>query len=150
AGIRPIPPQNDFVLERSGERIIHVLGTESPGFTASPALSELVIKMLTESGLRVEEKPVSKRRRFERARDDPKSARGRVICFCNLVTEDEIREAVRRGSKTLKGVFYRTGACMGTCQGSRCLADVLEIVADELKVNPRSIKFDGDGSWIVT
>ncbi|MGC8932966.1 MAG: NAD(P)/FAD-dependent oxidoreductase [Candidatus Methanodesulfokora sp.] len=150
AGIRPIPPQNDFVLERSGDKIIHVLGTESPGFTASPALSELVIKMLTESGLRVEEKPVSKRRRFERARDDPKSARGRVICFCNLVTEDEIREAVRRGSKTLKGVFYRTGACMGTCQGSRCLADVLEIVADELKVNPRSIKFDGDGSWIVT
>jgi len=149
AGIRPIPPENDFIIKRMG-RIIHVLGTESPGFTASPALAELVMSTLRESGLKLEEKPVSMREPFRRARDDPKRARGRVICTCNLVTEEEVREAVRRGARTLKGVFYRTGACMGTCQGSRCLADVLEVVADEMGIEARNLRLGGDGSWIVS
>lgn len=149
AGIRPIPPGNDFVIERKG-RVIHLLGIESPGFTASPAIAELVVSILRESGLRLEERPVSKREPLRRARDDPRGARGRVLCACNLVTEEEVREAVRRGARTLKGVFYRTGACMGTCQGSRCLADVLEVVADEMGVEVRSLRLGGEGSWIVS
>lgn len=149
AGIRPIPPGNDFIIERRG-RIIHLLGTESPGFTASPTLAGLVVRMLKDSGLRLDEKPTSRRKPFRRARDDPKRARGRVICVCNLVTEEEIREAVKRGAKTLKGVSYRTGACMGTCQGSRCLADVLEVAADEMGIDARQMKLGGDGSWIVS
>ncbi|MEM3372108.1 MAG: FAD-dependent oxidoreductase [Candidatus Korarchaeum sp.] len=149
AGIRPIPPGDDFIIERRG-RVIHVLGTESPGFTASPSLAELVLRMLRDSGLRLNEKPVSRREPFRRARDDPKRARGHVICACNLVTEEEIREAVRRGAKTLKGIFYRTGACMGTCQGSRCLADVLEVAADEMGVDARHLQLGGDGSWVVS
>jgi glycerol-3-phosphate dehydrogenase len=147
AGIRPIPPQNDFIVRRSGERMIHILGTESPGFTASPALANIVIGML---GIRLEEKEVRKREKFRRARDDPKNSKGRVICLCNLVTEEEIREAVRRGSRTLQGVTFRTGACMGTCQGSRCLADVLEVMASEMGVDVREIQLRGDGSWIVS
>ncbi len=149
AGIRPIPPGNDFLLERRG-RTIHVIGTESPGFTASPALAELVVRMLGEAGLKLEGKPVLRREPFRRARDDPKKARGRVICACNLVTEEEVREAVRRGARTLKGIFYRTGACMGTCQGSRCLAEVLEVAADEMGVDARSLQLGGEGSWIVS
>ncbi len=147
AGIRPIPPQNDFIIRRSEGRIIHVLGTESPGFTASPALANIVIDML---GIHLEEKEVRNREEFRRARDDPKNSKGRVICLCNLVTEEEIREAVRRGSKTLQGVIFRTGACMGTCQGSRCLADVLEVMASEMGVDAREIQLRGDGSWIVS
>lgn len=149
AGIRPIPPGNDFVIERRG-RVVHVLGTESPGFTASPALAELVLGVLRDSGLRLEGKPVLKREKFSRARDNPREARGRVICTCNLVTEEEVREAVRRGAKTLKGIFYRTGACMGACQGSRCLADVLEVAADEMGVEVRCLRLGGDGSWVVS
>ncbi|MCS7102675.1 MAG: FAD-dependent oxidoreductase, partial [Candidatus Korarchaeum sp.] len=149
AGIRPIPPENDFLLEKRG-RIIHVLGTESPGFTASPTLAELVVRMLEDAGLKLEEKSVSKRKPFRRVKDNPREARGRVICTCNLVTEDEVREAVRRGAKTLKGIFYRTGVCMGTCQGSRCLADVLEVAADEMGVSARCLQLGGDGSWIVS
>ena len=151
AGIRPIPPGNDFIVRRSSrsERVVHVLGTESPGFTASPALASMVVDMLRDAGLRLEAKGEMKERKpFPRARDNPRG--GRVICPCNLVTEEEVREAVRRGSKTLQGVMFRTGLGMGTCQGSRCLAEALEIIADELGVSPREVTLRGGGSWVVS
>ncbi len=151
AGIRPIPPENDFLVRRSSksEKIVHILGTESPGFTASPALASLVLDMLEEAGLKLEAKgEMVERKPFRRMRDDPRG--GRVICPCNLVTEEEVREAVRRGSRTLQGVMFRTGLGMGMCQGSRCLADALEVIADELGVSPEEVTLKGDGSWIVT
>ncbi len=64
---------------------------------------------------------------------------GHVICSCQDVTEGEIREAVRRGAKTLDGLKIRTGVFMGRCQGSRCLQKVLEIMASELGCRPEEI-----------
>nr|WP_243666166.1 (2Fe-2S)-binding protein [Vulcanisaeta sp. JCM 16159] len=37
------------------------------------------------------------------------------------VTRADIREAIRRGARTLDGVAFRTGLGMGICQGM-CLA----------------------------
>ena len=38
--------QTDFVIERQGERRIHLLGIESPGLTAAPAIAEYVAGLL--------------------------------------------------------------------------------------------------------
>lgn len=151
-GIRPIPPMNDLIIEYSSKsnRIVNILGTESPAFTSSPAIARIVIEKLRGSGLElIEKETITERHVFPRFRDDPKNGQGRLVCFCNLVTEAEVREAVRRGSKTLQGVIFRTGVCMGVCQGSRCLPDVLEIMSDELGVKPSDITLRGDGSWVV-
>lgn len=152
AGVRPIPPENDFRITYSSKskRVVHVVGTESPAFTASPAIAERVVEMLRESGLELrEKKAVVERAPFRRLRDNPKSGKGRVVCVCNLVTEEEVREAVKRGSRTLQGVMFRTGAGMGLCQGSKCMAEVARIVADELGVDVSNVTLRGGGSWLV-
>lgn len=152
AGIRPIPPENDFRITYSSvtNRVIHVVGTESPAFTASPAIAEKIVEMLQQAGLKLEKKDrVVERAPFRRLRDNPRAGKGRVICVCNLVTEEEVREAVRRGSRTLQGVMFRTGAGMGLCQGGKCIAEVARVIADELGVDVSEITLRGGDSWLV-
>ncbi|MEM1631183.1 MAG: NAD(P)/FAD-dependent oxidoreductase [Thermofilum sp.] len=151
AGIRPIPPENDFriVYSKASSRVVHAMGTESPAFTASPVIADKIIAMLREAGLTLKPKAVKPRRPFPRLRDNPEAGRGRVVCACSLVTEEEVREAVRRGSRTLQGVMFRTGAGMGVCQGSRCAAEVMRIIAEELGIPLEEVTLRGGGSWLV-
>jgi len=152
AGIRPIPPENDFRITYSSRsrRIVHILGTESPAYTASPAIAEKVVSMLASSGLRlVPKKKVFPREPFPRIRDNPEGGRGEIVCLCSMVTEEEIREAVRRGSKTLQGVMFRTGAGMGICQGGRCMAEIVRIIAEELGIDVKEVTLRGGNTWIV-
>ena len=74
------------------------------------------------------------------------NAYGKIICLCNMVSEAEIREAIRRGARTLDGIKFRTGAGMGRCQGSRCLADLIRILSEELGEDPGEITVKGKGS----
>lgn len=151
AGIRPIPPENDFriVFSKASKRVVHVIGTESPAFTASPVIADKVLAMLQEAGLGLKPKAVKPRKPFPRLRDNPEAGKGRVVCTCSLVTEEEIREAVRRGSRTLQGVMFRTGAGLGVCQGSRCAAEIMRIIAEELGVPLEQVTLRGGGSWLV-
>jgi len=138
AGNRPLSPTGDFIIERKGN-IVHVLGAESPAFTAAPAIAKRVLKLMG-----VELNYV---RDVERPR--PYRKGGRVVCPCRGVTEEEVREAVRRGSKTLDGVMFRLGIGMGPCQGSRCMAEVIKIISEELGVKPSEVTKFGEGSWLV-
>ncbi len=141
AGNRPLSPTGDVVVKSTG-RTVHILGTESPAFTGAPALAEDVIKTLEGLGL-------PKREPKELPPPKPYAKCGRVVCFCRGVAECEIREAVRRGSRTLDGVMARFGMGMGPCQGSRCMAEVLKIMSEELGVEPREVTKFGGGSWLV-
>ncbi|MCS7240046.1 MAG: (2Fe-2S)-binding protein [Candidatus Bipolaricaulota bacterium] len=58
---------------------------------------------------------------------------GRVVYFCNAVTEARFVEVIRRGARTLDGTKFRTRASFGRCQGSFCATKLLEILARELK-----------------
>ncbi|MET1101191.1 MAG: FAD-dependent oxidoreductase [Pyrodictiaceae archaeon] len=51
-GLRPTTPQRDFVIEwsPSGKRVIHLIGIESPGLTAAPAIAYRVLGMMEERG----------------------------------------------------------------------------------------------------
>jgi glycerol-3-phosphate dehydrogenase len=51
-GVRPISPTGDFIVEYSkAARTVNLVGIESPGLTASPAIADLVIRKLEDAGL---------------------------------------------------------------------------------------------------
>ena len=71
-----------------------------------------------------------------------------VICRCELVTEGEIVDAIKRplGATTLDGVKRRTRAGMGRCQAGFCSPKTLEILARELNTDMTKITKHGEGS----
>jgi len=80
-------------------------------------------------------------------REDPRW--GRIVCFCNTVTEAEVVEAIQRGARTLDGVKFRTRAGFGRCQGSFCTAKIMAILARELGFGPERITLRGPGSELI-
>jgi len=54
-----------------------------------------------------------------------------LICRCEEVTEEEIRQAIRNGADTIAGVKRRTRAGMGLCQGHTCFKLVARIISEE-------------------
>lgn len=138
AGNRALSPTGDFLVKKRGN-LIHIIGTESPALTAAPAIAKMVVKLM---GYEVKYvKDLNPPKPYEKL--------GRVVCPCRGITEGEVREAVRRGSRTLDGVMGRLGIGMGPCQGSRCVADIIRIMAEELRVRPNELTKFGEGSWLV-
>lgn len=86
----------------------------------------------------------------ELIKKDP--AYGNVICRCEMVTEGEIVNAVRRplGAKSLDGVKRRTRAGMGRCQSGFCSPRVMEILSRELQVSPMELTKAGVESYLLT
>lgn len=84
-----------------------------------------------------------KRREYFRFRDMSKdeinkiikmdSKYGNIVCQCEMVTEGEIVDAIRRplGARTLTGVKRRTGAGFGSCDGCHCKDKIMDIIARE-------------------
>ncbi len=143
------------------ENLIHLVGIESPGLTASLPIAVMVRKMLAQR-LEFEERAEFRPRpvpppRFaalgaaERAAaiaDDPDS--GEVVCRCEGITKREIRAAIENplGAKSIMSIKYRAGAMMGRCQGGYCLPRIAEILVQEYGLHPAEIDFNGPGSQL--
>lgn len=56
-----------------------------------------------------------------------------IICRCEDITEDEIRQAVREGADNVDAVKRRTRAGMGLCQSRTCYRLIARILAEETK-----------------
>jgi glycerol-3-phosphate dehydrogenase len=148
AGVRAATFTEDFVIRPAKwvRNLLHVAGIQSPGLASAPAIAEYAVQKLSEMGLELLEKhsfnpfrePIPSLRDMEPEqaeeliRRDPRW--GNVVCECELVTEAEIVEAVRRGARTVDAVKRSTRAGMGECQGSRCLIKVALIISRELGV----------------
>ncbi len=161
AGLRPESPQKDFVLgDTEVKGFYQAAAMRSPGLTAAPAVARWLAREISlahslpeKTGFR------PKRKRIPHPADLPEaewealiredSRWGRVICFCNRVTEGEIVEAIRRGARTLDGVKFRTRAGFGRCQGGFCTDRILAILARELGKGPWEVTARGEGSRIV-
>ena len=63
-----------------------------------------------------------------------------VICRCEEVTDEEIKEAIRLGLTTMSEVKWLTRAGMGLCQGKICGRMVMSILARETKQSPNEVK----------
>jgi len=74
---------------------------------------------------------------------------GHLICRCEMVTEEEIRQAVRAGATTLDEIKFRTRAGMGRCQGGFCTSRAIQIMAEERGVAPQKITLKGGQSYIL-
>lgn len=166
-GVRSVPDVEgeDFIIGESDIKgFINVAGIESPGFTSAPAIAEMVVDILRDSGLNLIEKDDfnPKRRpviRFNELSDDEKNklikqnpAYGRVICRCETVTEGEIIDAIKRplGAKTIDGVKRRVRAGMGRCQGGFCGPRVLEILSREFNISPLEVTKHGGNSNVLS
>lgn len=162
AGLRPELANGDFVVGPTTVRGFYQAGgMRSPGLTAAPAVAKFLAHEVIGPELGLTKKATfnPKRVRIPRAaelpeeewekliRADPRW--GRVVCFCNTVTEAEVVEAIRRGARTVDGVKFRTRAGFGRCQGSFCTAKIMTILASELGLDPERITFRGPGSELI-
>lgn len=162
-GVRAATEIDDFIIEFACEGFLDLAGIKSPGLSAAPAIAELAVKMLGESGLALEEKEsfTDERThlRFKHLSDEEKnnavkknSAYGRVICRCETITEGEIIDALNSPIPpvSLDGIKRRAGTGMGRCQGGFCGPKVLEIMAKYKNEPFEAILQDNTGSVILT
>jgi glycerol-3-phosphate dehydrogenase len=160
AGLRPTTKEGDFYIQEDMNGFINIVGIQSPGLTAAPAIAEYVVNML--SG-KVDFKPkkdyVAKRtaipqfryldsvQRNEHIKEDPDF--GEVVCRCELITKKEIKEAIRRGARTMDGIKFRTRSQMGRCHGAFCTMKIMAIMSEELNIPFEKITKRGMGSELV-
>jgi glycerol-3-phosphate dehydrogenase len=74
---------------------------------------------------------------------------GDIVCRCEMVSVGEVRDAIKRGAKTLDGIKFRTRAQAGRCHGSFCTTRLMRILCEETKKVPTAITKRGPGSEIV-
>lgn len=146
AGLRAHEEGEDFIIAEveDAEGFIDCAGIESPGIASCPAIGEMVAGMLQEKmGLQEKEGFIPTRRgildpgalsmeeRNELIKKNP--AYGNIVCRCEMVTEGEIIDAIKRplGARSLDGVKRRTRAGMGRCQSGFCAPRTMEILARE-------------------
>ncbi|ABS41744.1 NAD(P)/FAD-dependent oxidoreductase [Clostridium botulinum] len=160
AGLRAHEENSDFIIGEAedAKNFINAIGIESPGLTSAPAIGEYIREMIVEK-LKPEENkefnPIRKdipkfremtnEERKEMIKEN--SAYGKIVCRCEVVTEGEIRDAIRRplGAKTVDGIKRRTRAGMGRCQSGFCSNRIVEILAEELSIKRNEVtKFGGN------
>ncbi len=165
SGIRAHEKNGDFVIGavKGCKNAYETVGIESPGLSAAPAIGErLGAQIAEEMGLARKAEivpPVRRSKPFhemtteERAEAVAKNPLyGNLVCRCEVVTEAEIREAIRRpvGATTIDGVKRRTRAGMGRCQGGFCSPRVAEIIAEELGISMLEVtKCGGESRLLV-
>lgn len=136
---------DDFIVGESADGFFEAVGIESPGLSSAPAIGRYLAE-LAAAKLDAAEKDdfIPERRDIPRPREMDLAARqaliekdpayATVVCRCEQITEGEIREAIRRGARSLDGVKRRVRAGMGRCQGGFCTPRVLELLHQELGV----------------
>jgi len=162
AGLRPAAG-NDFIIrhEEKSPGFINVAGIQSPGLTAAPAIAVMVSGILKENGLSMNAKanflvkrgktkhlfaiPLSKTKKFVRE----KAAYGDIVCRCELVSAQEINDAIGRGAKTLDGIKFRTRAQAGRCHGGFCTTRIMKILSEKTGTPLTGITKRGPGTEIV-
>ena len=164
AGLRAKEKGGDFIIgfAPDAENFIDVAGIESPGLSAAPAIGEYVAKLLNDrdpadlkSDFIAERSGIpsmnlaSDEERNSLIAEDP--AYANIICRCELVSEAEILQAIRRpvGARTVDAVKRRVRAGMGRCQGGFCQPKVVDILSRELSLDPVNILKADRGSGIL-
>ena len=164
AGLRAHEDRHEFIIGEVEDcpGFINCAGIESPGLSSAPAIGEMVANILKEKmGLEekdnfiatrkgiVDPEELSLEERKQLIKENP--AYGNIICRCEMVTEGEIIDAIKRplGATSLDGVKRRTRAGMGRCQSGFCAPRTMEILARELGVDMSEITKNGKGSEII-
>ncbi|UCG68932.1 MAG: NAD(P)/FAD-dependent oxidoreductase [Thermoplasmata archaeon] len=168
AGIRcKLIPQTcefsgDFVIEEDEgvKGFINLMGIESPGLSASPAITKKVVDIIkANEDLKIKEdfKTRKGRMRFHKLDlkekvnlIDSNPRHGHLICRCENVTEREVIDAIENPLevRTLSGIKYRCRATMGRCQGGFCRARIVKIMEEQFGEDVKDITQRGPGSFL--
>ena len=118
--VRPNPEKDtgesihDYCIEEPAPGFYSLIGIKTPGLTGS---GELGLLMAQKAAAYLCAKP---NEGFDPRRTSVRERDGEIVCQCEQITRAEIREAIRRGARSVEGVKRRVGTGMGRCQGSRC------------------------------
>jgi glycerol-3-phosphate dehydrogenase len=164
-GLRASHDWYDFIIDESPyqERFINLMGIDSPGLSAAPAIAKYVLEqfiskhfslvrkethLLRRPWMRLQE--VEKTVRNDFIKEDPSF--GNIICRCETISEKEIIDVIHRnvGAKSINGVKRRTRAGAGRCQGSFCEPRIVAILARELNLNEDEIVLERLDSYLFT
>ncbi len=162
AGLRPVAGDDFIIRHEDGcPGLVTVAGIQSPGLTSAPAIALMAVDILKKNGLTLKKKTVfhghrrKTRHLFSMPLSQAKnlikkdSAYGDIVCRCEMVSAQEVREAVKRGAKTLDGIKFRTRAQAGRCHGSFCTTRIMKILAEESGTAVAAVTKRGNGSQIV-
>lgn len=162
AGLRP-KAGSDFIIrhEDSVPGFVNVAGIQSPGLTAAPAIALMVVDLLKKNGLELTKSPTFQKHRrptehlfampFSRTKKlikkDP--AYADIVCRCEMVSAKEVRDAIKRGARTMDGIKFRTRAQSGRCHGGFCTTRLMKILSQELGIPVSKVTKRGKGSEMV-
>ena len=151
----------DYQIEEGKQTpgLINLLGIESPGLTAAPAIAKEVTKMISQS-IKLKTKNNFKSRRVKGKRFSEMTPQeqsilikkddrwGRIVCRCEHVTEAEVIEALSNplGARTLSSVKYRCRAGMGRCQGGFCTQHIVRIMEGQFNIDVKDMKLKSPDS----
>ena len=154
---------DDFIIrhEEKAPGFINVAGIQSPGLTSAPAIALMVADILRNNGLLMRKKlffhghrrktvhlfAVSFSDAKKIIKKDPRY--GDIVCRCEMVSAGEVKDAIKRGAKTLDGIKFRTRAQAGRCHGTFCTTRLMRILAEEANNPPAQVTKRGKGSEIV-
>jgi glycerol-3-phosphate dehydrogenase len=152
----------DFIIEESPLRPgwINLVGIESPGLTAAPAIAVRTADMI---GTTMDLRPNPEfhggrppRPRFAHLDDAERGRRaaaepawGEMICRCEHVARAEVEAALANpfGARSLDAIKRRTRCGMGRCQGGFCTPRLVDLL-EARGVDPGAIRKRGEGSHL--
>lgn len=164
AGLRASEQSGDFVIGEVEDApgFFDAAGIASPGLSSAPAIGVYVADLVNQRfSAPVKKDFIEKRKGIPNMAEASLEERRRLIeqnpayanmvCRCELVTEGEILDAIRRplGATTLDGIKRRTRAGMGRCQAGFCSPRTAEILARELQQDIGTITKQGAGSELL-
>ncbi len=134
-------------------------GIESPGLSAAPAIGAMVAELVASKyGLAEKQDYIATRKgpvrpgeltlEERQALIAKEPAYGQIVCRCELISEGEVRAAIRGplGAKSVDGVKRRVRAGSGRCQGGFCAPRVMELLAQELQIPLEQVTKQGGAS----
>ncbi|MBN2250652.1 MAG: NAD(P)/FAD-dependent oxidoreductase [Candidatus Altiarchaeota archaeon] len=155
----------DFVIEESPKvpGFINLIGIESPGLTAAPAIAEKVAGMVgrlkelrAKPSFDPSRKPAvrfSELSNEEKARlIEEKPDYGIILCRCQSITKQEVVNALENpiGARSIYSISKRCRATLGRCQGGFCLPRIVEVMEELYPSEAREINYAGKGSELFT
>ena len=164
SGLRPKVESEDFIIEEAKDNpnFINVIGIDSPGLTAAPAIATYVIDLISDKiQLTKKENFKSTREKMIRMADlnieeknkliKENPSYGKMVCKCEFVTEGEIIDSIKRplGATTLDGIKRRTRAMMGGCQGTGCMIPISMILSKTLNIDISEVNKNSKSSTVV-
>jgi len=150
----------DYSIWESKENpgFINLVGIESPGLTAAPAIAKEIGNMIS-NRIKLKQKKDFKTRKIKKRFSEMSSEQqsnlikkdekwGRIVCRCEHVTEAEVVDALDNplGACSLSSVKYRCRAGMGRCQGGFCTQHIVRIMEDKFDEDIKKIRLSSPKS----